>query len=331
MATKPSDYTIALETPETLSSYWRDPQSPLQWNCFFVLPSFLEVWWREFGVGAELSSCVVRQRGAVIGIAPLCLRGDEAYFLGSPDVSDCLDFVVAPGTERAFFHIILDDLSRQGITRLRLNPLRPDSTVLVHLLDVAKDRGHRVHCQTVDVSLEVDLPPAWEDYLGTLHPKQRHEVKRKLRRLQEHGTVTFRTLDANHEAAAATDLFLYLFRKSDRKKKAFMTTKMESFFRSLTMTMAQANLLRMGVLDFNGNPVAAVLCFDYNGVVYLYNNGYDPEYRSLSVGLISKIFSIRDSIERGRKKYDFLKGGEPYKYRLGGKELPLYECEVLLK
>jgi CelD/BcsL family acetyltransferase involved in cellulose biosynthesis len=330
MATDTSDYTIALESPETLSSYWRNTQSTLQWECFFVLPPWLNVWWREFGLGAKRYLCAVKHRGAVIGIAPLCLKGETACFVGSTNVCDCLDFVVVPGDESAFFNIILDDLSSKGITRLSLSPLRPDSTVLTHLVDIAKGRGHKASIQTTDVSLELNLPATWEDYLGVLKSKQRHEVRRKLRRLQEKGSVAYRTIEDSDDSKAAVNLFLTLFRKNN-EKETFMTTKMESFFMSLTKTMAQANLLRMGVLELNANPIAVLLCFEYNGIVYLYNNGYDPEYSSLSVGLVSKILSIKDSIERGIRKYDFLKGGEAYKYRLGGKEVPLYDCQILLK
>ncbi len=78
-------------------------------------------------------------------------------------------------------------------------------------------------------------------------------------------------------------------------------------------------------------PVATVMCFDYNNTVYLYNSGYDPPHSYLSVGLLSKVLSIKDSIERGRKRYDFLKGAEEYKYRLGGKEIPIYCCSIALK
>jgi CelD/BcsL family acetyltransferase involved in cellulose biosynthesis len=64
--------------------------------------------------------------------------------------------------------------------------------------------------------------------------------------------------------------------------------------------------------------------------VYLYNSGYDPEYGYLSAGLLSKLLSIKDSIERVRKCYDFLKGPEEYKYRLGGREIPIYTCQIVL-
>ena len=72
------------------------------------------------------------------------------------------------------------------------------------------------------------------------------------------------------------------------------------------------------------------MCFDYDSTVYLYNNGYDNQYRPLNVGLLSKVFAIQDSIQRGKNKFDFLKGTEVYKHRLGGQPVQLYRCQVKL-
>jgi CelD/BcsL family acetyltransferase involved in cellulose biosynthesis len=65
--------------------------------------------------------------------------------------------------------------------------------------------------------------------------------------------------------------------------------------------------------------------------MYLYNSAYDPKYDYLSVGLLSKILCIKESIESGRKTWDFLKGGERYKYDTGGNEIPISNCRIILK
>jgi CelD/BcsL family acetyltransferase involved in cellulose biosynthesis len=92
--------------------------------------------------------------------------------------------------------------------------------------------------------------------------------------------------------------------------------------------MAGDRIVKLSFLEIDGNPVAGVMCFDYQSTVYLYNNGYDGRYRSLSVGLLSKLLSIKESIQSGKKTYDLLKGSEPYKHRLGGKPIPLYRCDI---
>lgn len=326
-----SDFTITPESFESLTSYWLKPPYPLRWEHIFVLPTWLEIWYKEFGAGGNLYLCAVREGDTVMGIAPLLLRGEGAFFIGSDDVCDYLDFVVVPGTEHAFFNILLDDLRGKGLRLLNLRPVRPNSTVLTHLVAVARERGYEVSCTVEDVSLELDLPPTWEEYLGMLSQKQRHEVRRKLRRMQEAGEVNYRIIEDSPDVPDAMDIFLELFRKGKAEKGLFMSAQRESFFRSLAKAMAQSKLLRLGILELDALPMAVVICFDYNKRMYLYNSGYDPQYSSLSVGLISKILSIKESIERGRKTFDFLKGAEDYKYRLGGKEIPLHGCQIVLK
>jgi len=326
-----SDRTLSPESFESLTSYWLNSRYPLHWNCIFTLPPWLEIWWREFGSPGHPHLYAARRRGAVIGIAPLLLRGQEAFLMGSDDVCDCLDFIVAPGREHDFFTVLLDDLSTRDINLLELRPLRPDSTVLTHLVGIARDRGYEVSAEVLDVSPELDLPPTWEEYLAMLSKKQRHEVRRKLRRVGEAGEVTYRVIDDNRDLPDATETFLALFRRGRADKAAFMNAGRESFFRSLMKAMAQGRLLRLGFLELDGLTVAGVMCFDYNNTVYLYNSCYDPQYGPLSAGLISKILSIRDSIERGRGRFDFLRGAEDYKYRLGGREIPLHVCRIALK
>jgi CelD/BcsL family acetyltransferase involved in cellulose biosynthesis len=326
-----STYKITLENFDNLTSSWLESQDRSMWDCIFVLPPWLEVWWHEFGLEAELYLGAVRQGGAIIGIAPLLLRGGEAFFIGSGDVCDYLDFIVVRGREVDFFNTLLNDLRWRGISRLDLRPLRPNSTVLTHLINIAQELKYDVSCKVEDISLELVLPPTWQEYLETLTQKQRHEVRRKLRRLWEAGEVNYHIIEDDESASESIAIFLRLFRESRQDKTIFLTARMESFFTSLVKAMAQSGLLRLGILELNALPVAAVMCFDYNNTVFLYNNGYDPQYSFLSVGLISKVLCIKDSVERGRGKFDFLRGAEEYKHRLGGKETTLYGCQISFK
>ncbi|OGO00924.1 MAG: hypothetical protein A2Y59_06585 [Chloroflexi bacterium RBG_13_52_14] len=320
------NYTIAAESFDSLESLWRDLKQRLKWDIPFMLPGWLRVWWQAFGAGSELHLRSIREGKDVTGIAPLRIEDARACFIGSADVCDYMDFVVAPGKERAFFTALLDHLQQKGIKELFLESLRPDSTVLTTLVGLAKSRGYEVACTQQDVSLDLDLPPTWEEYLNTLTPKQRRETGRRFRRMEEMGDTTFRTVETAEPETMNT--FFKLLRESRPDKAAFMTAQMESFFRALAKTMAEAGMLRLGILEVSALPVAAVLCFDYNETVYLYNSGYDPQHGFLSVGLLSKMLSIKDSIARVRKRYDFLKGAEEYKYRLKGREIPIYNYKI---
>ena len=111
-------YTITEDSLANLSSYWTDSKYNLNWASVFVSPGWLQVWWQVFGSGSELSLRVVWQEGKIIGIAPFLVKEKTVSIIGSADVSDYLDFIVAPGKERDFFSILLDDLREKGINQM---------------------------------------------------------------------------------------------------------------------------------------------------------------------------------------------------------------------
>ena len=320
--------SFSLESFDRLASLWAGLPDSMKRGGVFALPGWHKAWWQAFGSGYSLFLGVVRKNNAIIGIAPLKLGGKKASFICESRVCDYLDFIISPGWETDFYSILLDELVRRGVNQLELEALRPDSTVLTSLIGIAGRRGYQVSCRQYDVSLELELPGTWDDYLSGLASKQRHEVRRKMRRLEEMGTIVFRVYRDGKDALSRLDLFIRMFRQSRQDKARFMTDRMRNFFELLAGNMADDGLLRLGFLELDSLPVASVAYFDYNNSIYLYNSGYDPTYRELSVGLISKLLCIKDSIEQKRDRFDFLRGAEVYKYRLGGREIPLHKCRI---
>lgn len=323
-------YRIIEDSFENMARYRGERNSGVSWPNIFMLPDWLETWWRFFGSGAELTLLTVLRAGETIGIAPLSRRDGSLSFVGCPDLCDYMDFVAAPGACSEFLQVLFEYLAGKPPGCLELQSLRPDSVVLNCLPEADGRRGFTFTREAAGLSLELDLPATWEEYLDALGKKQRHEIRRKLRRLHEAGEVRYFTVD---EAAAVREhfpVFLDIFVRARRDKAAFMSGAVEGFFRAVVEKLSALGLVRLGILELNRETAAMVLLFDYNGTVYLYNSCYDPRFQSLSAGLLCKVFSVREAIESGKQRYDFLKGGEPYKYRLGGRELPLFNCRVLL-
>ena len=325
-----SGFTVTLETFETLVAHWRATSNSLPWSCLFTLPPWLRAWWSVFSSGWKRHICAVRQHDKLIGIAPLMLRDGEARFIGNTDVCDFLDCIITPGEEKAFFSILISHLRQQRIGHLVLGHVRSDSSVFIHLPAVAEAIGCAALCIPEDVVLELQLPATWEGFLLLLSGKERHEIRRKLRRLEESGKIRYRTLNEQGAVELELTTFLDLFRQNRSDKASFMTGQMEMFFYAIAGALSAEHILNLGFLELDSQPVAAVMCFDYNSTRYLYNNAYDSQFSGLSVGLLSKVFSIQGSIHQGMAKYDFLKGAEEYKQRLGGIPLSLYTCRVNL-
>jgi CelD/BcsL family acetyltransferase involved in cellulose biosynthesis len=322
------DYNAFASSLDELKNYRTDSQLILNWSSPFILPEWMEVWWQVFGEGLKPFIRTVKKGSKIIGIVPLMIKDGTACFIGSTDVCDYQDFIIVPGMEQDFFNALLDDAKKNSIKELDLKHVRPDSTVLMNLVPTAGQRKYQVITEKENVSYEMDLPSSYDEYLESLSTKQRHEVRRKMRRLNEEGNITYRFIDKGEGLTRALDTFFKMFTESREDKAAFLTEQMKSYFKLLVTTMENIDILKLGVLELDNKPIAEIMCFDYQGCIYLYNSGYDPQYVSLSAGLLSKVYAIKDSIEKGKKRFDFLKGAEPYKGYLGGKEVPLYHCRI---
>ncbi len=315
---------------ESLFARWSASPSALVWSSPFVLPPWLVSWWSAFGAGHDLLLWEIWDGDRSVGIAPLRLDGDTARFIGDEDVCDYQDFIVEPGEERVFSGALLHLLNRHGIRSLDLSAVRPDSFVMQTLPTAADAHGWKVSREDGEASFEMALPLSWEAYLSDLPGKERHEVHRKFRRLQRSSSYSLEVLEDPRDVESAMGEFLHLFRLSRPEKREFLTPARETFLRSVVQAMAEYRLVKLCFLKVGGARAASALCFDHNDSVYLYNSGLDPDFRHLSVGLLCKLLTLRRSIEDGRKVYDFLKGAETYKHRLGARRVPLCRCQVSL-
>jgi len=312
----------------SLTGQWKYIQSNAQSNLVFSTPEWTSVYWQCFNEGYSELLGEIKDDTRSIGIAPLMVKGETASFIGSIDVCDYQDFVILKGYEQPFFETLLNSLPSYGVKKLDLAPLRIDSIAITYLAEMAANRGLNISTMQIDVSPYINLPGSWDDYLKSLESKQRHELRRKMRRLNEMGAVDYRVKNAASEVNI--ELFFKLFRESRDDKAQFLSPQMEEYFRLLIRSMSELGCLRMNMLDYNGKAIAVTICFDYNNEMLLYNSGFDREYSWLSAGLVSKAMAIEDSIRLGRAKFDFLKGGEDYKYHLGGLDLPIYKCTIII-
>ena len=322
------EITARKATLAEIQSLWIEYGHIWEWQNPFITPPWLRSWWRTCGADNDLLLLVISVDNAPLGVAPLMSKNGTARFIGSMDLCDTGDFVVAPGSQALFFTVLLDYLASQGIDRLVLEPVRPDSRVCRDFLAIARKNDWKVAIESHGASLEMELPANWEEYLQSLDSKQRHEARRKLRRLDEAGVLKWRGVKNLNETGPAMEMFLQLFRQSRNDKKAFMTKQRETFFRTLADELAREQMLNLLCLTIDNDPAAAVFCVENGTTVYLYNNGFNPRFSGISLGVASKLMTIRSSIESGKRVYDFLNGRERYKYHLGGREVPLSRCIV---
>ena len=305
-------------------------------DTLFLTPQWQTVWWKHFGTDLELYLLLVRDgTGMLQGIAPLYAQEEAGRrvlrFIGGVEVSDYLDLIVARGREgevyRALMEYLLAEASWDLLDLHCLPAASPTSGALCQVC---------AECFPEDFTIEpeeaapyIPLPESWEAYLAALDKKQRHEIRRKVRRAEVEAEVRWSRLQDPAGLEEAVETFIRLHRASHPEKEAFMTPRMAAFFRDMAGVTWEAGWLNLYTLWLDGRPAASPWCFDYGGDLLLYNSGFDPAWRpELSSGIVLLAYCIQDAIARRKRRFDFLRGGEGYKYRFGAVDSAVYRLVV---
>jgi CelD/BcsL family acetyltransferase involved in cellulose biosynthesis len=239
-----------------------------------------------------------------------------------------MDFPCSGGREPELLAALFRSLGEEPWDEVRLWAMREDSPALAALPAVCADFGLTFAREAEDVCPQVVLPGDWEAYLASLEKKDRHELRRKLRRLPQAGEPDLEVLESPADLEPALGDFLWMLRESRADKAGFMTSRMERFFRALVLALAAERRIEMCFLRLGGKRTAAVLCFRGDGETLLYNSGYDPAFAPFSVGLLSKALALQRAIGQGVRRFDFLRGHERYKYELGAKDFAVYTVRI---
>jgi Acetyltransferase (GNAT) domain len=215
-----------------------------------------------------------------------------------------------------------------------LRRLRSDDPALAALesafCEASTRHGWEVTRQVEDVCPVLHVAGRdWETYLQTLGTKDRHEVRRKVRRAEAAGPVEFEDV---HDPSEAVDEFIAIHQARWDQDGLFPDTeggaRSRRFFRRLAELEGPGGVLRIGRLRAAGRVIFMCVGFHEGDTVYYYNAGNDPEAHALSPGVVGVAFYLRHGLEQGTRVFDFLRGDEGYKYRWGAVDEPIHRLIV---
>lgn len=216
----------------------------------------------------------------------------------------------------------------------RLRDVDPALPALEHAFrEVAQSGGWEVRREVEDVCPVATLGGSdWDDYLSALGKKARHEIRRKLRRAESVGDLTFTALEPTPDVV---DSFIDLHQQRWGADGLFPDTEGGRRSRRFLRRLAELELaegdgrqLQMGRVTVGDRVIFATVGFDDGVTCYFYNAGMDPEARELSPGVAGTAAYLRDRLAAGRQRFDFLRGDEPYKYEWGAVDEPIHRMLV---
>ena len=313
-----------------LADEWNSLLAESITNVPFLRHEYLSSWWETCGGGewanAELAVVTARQDGRLSGIAPLFRtvnsNGESVLMLlGSIEISDYLDVIVREQDLAEFMTGLLDFLSEESPESWRhLDWVNlPEASASLNALQIAAEiHDWEYEQEPFRPVVPVTLIGDFDSYLAGIDKKQRHEIRRKMRRAAEHELpVSWYILTDESRLEEELQDFLKLM-GNDPEKAEFLNPAMRLQMANTARVAWRCGWLQLAFLEVDGQKVAGYFNFDYNGKIWVYNSGLDQRYLDLSPGWVLLGHLLQWATENKRSEFDFMRGDEAYKIKFGG-------------
>jgi CelD/BcsL family acetyltransferase involved in cellulose biosynthesis len=318
---------------EVLAGEWDALASRAMTDTPFQILSYQSAWWRHLKpTGGSLHTVICRdEQGGLVGIGCFYLLEGLLYFNGCVEETDYLDLIVSPEHASEAWRAVFDCICGPGFpdwTAFDLCNVPEASPTLSIFPQLAGEYGLTFNREVHEVCPVVSLPGSFDEYLANLHKKQRHEIRRKMRRASG-ADVEFVAAGHDEDLEPAVDAFLDLLQKSTLEKKEWLNEGRRAVFHDVARASHANNTLQLLFAEVEGRKAAALFNFTYRDRIWVYNSGLDPTaFGNLSLGVVLTAKAIEMAIVEGKPHFDFLRGRETYKYRFGAEDTTIYRLQA---
>jgi len=276
----------------------------------------------------RLRLITVSQADRIVAVFPLSIRDDGLLETLAPGVSDYLDPLIAPELEADVWRILLKIFSRLRSGKwksITLHNIRDNAPCRALLPELAAAEGFAIESRTDQSCPCLTLPKSWDDYLATLDAHERKETRRKINKVMTRGNG--RLVRCSHDPAdiaSSLATALSLMEQAPGEKGEAVRKAIRPLLEKAAPELILNNLLWLTTLYIHNQPAACTLQFPHTAGPELYNCGFDNTLREWSAGVVLTAQIIQQAIESGAEVFDLLRGEEPYKYKLGATNRPLW-------
>ena len=271
------------------------------------------------------------------GIAPFCVESKSLVrklrLLGSGSTcSDYLGMMALPNREQVFTKMVvqwlqanirspgpigrIDVVELEGIDRGDANIQFLDSQLTA--------AGFQSHHVSLEGCWALDLPECWDMLNRNFSKSLRRKTKKALQRLSAANLIVCDA--ANNRFDQLWTLFVDLHQQRRQmlgQAGCFVDEKFTRFLREATQRLIQLGRAELVVINHQDLPIATYLQLNDGHTAYLYQSGMDANQVALEPGYQIVVTALRRAIEQGYRRFDFLRGDEPYKSRWLTTRIPL--------
>jgi CelD/BcsL family acetyltransferase involved in cellulose biosynthesis len=300
-------------------------------NVPFLRYGYLQNWWTYKGGGEWTENSVLvliagYSNDQLIGIAPLFTPADtdekKLLLLGSIEISDYLDIICMPEYKEEFILELLNLIARdvKEVQKMEWVNLPETSTTLHWIKEHSEKAGWNSEVEQAYHTPAIKLAADWDTYLSGIDKKQRHEIRRKMRRAEESlDSIQWYIVKEQDQLDSEIQAFFSLM-ENDPDKRNFLTPQMRIQMSEICQWAFDEGILQLSFLQIGQSKAAGYLCFDYGNHLLVYNSGFDYQFSEYSPGWVLLSHLIQHAIETGKSHFDFMRGDETYKYRFGAED-----------
>ena len=260
-------------------------------------------------------------------IAPIAIKDNIAYFCGSKDVFDYHNLIYDKNVNNQSIKLIIDHLLIDDkVLKIELNSIIQKSHLHDCLINLQDD--YDIEFVDEDVSPGISLPDSFDEYLSNLTKKNRHEIRRKIRKFEKN--FELKIINANHENVDKLLLEFIRLMKLNPEKKLFLNQDRVNFMSKIIKYSVLEGRGELNFIEINKDLVSTSFAFKNNEKLFVYNSGFNNDYSEYSVGLINHVYNIKNKINT-YSYIDFLRGDEEYKYRIGCEDRNLLTINIKVK
>ena len=295
--------------------------------------------WAE-RLGKEFSLAILVEtddNGDWIGIAPFCIETTatgtrKLQFLGSG--SACTDYaslicndehrVQFVRTVACWLRSEIEGSSIAGYDLLELDGVANDDETMNLLLTSLRASQFREHQKDLEGCWAVSLPDTWDELHASFSKSLRRKSKASCKRLASDETRVLSSNDVGIVGLWQTFVQLHQKRRTMLGQPGcFADSDFERFLFASIVRLAARGRAEVVVIEHEDKPLAAMVLLNDGETVMMYQSGFDTERQAMCPGYLMIVQALQDSIARGFKCFDLMRGDEPYKSRWKTVRVPL--------
>ena len=314
--------TIVQDTAsfESLRDEWNSLLFETNNSTIFLTWEWLFAWWKNIGQhNNELRVLLVHQQEKLIGIAPLMLNTKRKYAisykrlqsLGHPecDVSGIITNDIVATTDSILKYL---QENRKDWDLLELNEYHLTNQNCQHFLLRIKESNFNEEID-IDEHFHIPTDKNWDEYFRGLSKNLRRNYKRRLKRAEETGGVSY-SIHSGDNLTWDTFQTIFLINEHGNFPNLYRDSNSMEFHKHLFQLMNKKGWVQIEILQINNKPVAYQYGFLFKNIYEDWRGGFDKNHDILAPGKLLMMKSLESRFKNVMiSENNLLRGKHTYK------------------